>query len=80
MQNYSRIMREPDCFERQRLRRDHQARIERRGLVKPGVPGVGIGPILRIVENDKAPAMYRPVKRANTVPHSYARGSNEPAC
>jgi hypothetical protein len=51
MQNHSRIMREPDCFERQRLRRDHQARIERRGLVKPGVPGVGTGPILRIVEN-----------------------------
>jgi hypothetical protein len=25
MRNYSRITREPDCFDRQRLRREHQA-------------------------------------------------------
>jgi Phage integrase family len=49
MQNYSRITREPDCFERQRLRREHRARRVELGqaAVKPGV---GTGPILRIVE------------------------------
>jgi hypothetical protein len=56
MQNYSRIAREPDCFAHQQPRREHQARIERRGLVEPGV---GIGPILRIVENEKAPTGLR---------------------
>ena len=39
----------------QRPRREHQARIERRGLVKPVVAGMGIGPILGIGENNKVP-------------------------
>jgi hypothetical protein len=65
MQNYSRLAREPDCFEHQRPRREHLARIARRVHVNPGVARVGMGPILRIGKNQKAPAMYRPSNRSN---------------
>jgi hypothetical protein len=34
--------------------------------VDRGVPGVGIGPISEISENDKAPTIYRPPNRSNT--------------
>ena len=60
MQNFSRIAREPDCFEHLGPRREHQARIDRRGLLKPRVAGMGIGPILRIGDNDKAPTVFAP--------------------
>jgi hypothetical protein len=42
--------------------REHQARrVEfSQPSVNPGVPGVGLGPILRSGENDKAPTIYRP--------------------
>ena len=38
----------------------------RERALKPGGPGVGMGPILRIGENDKAPANYRPSHWPNT--------------
>jgi len=60
MQNFSRIAREPDCFEHLGPRREHQARIDRRGLLKPRVAGMGIGPILRIGDNDKVPTVFAP--------------------
>jgi|SRR5450432_3541832 len=41
------------------------AREYRAGL-NPGVPGVGMGPILRIGQNDKVPATYRPPYWLNT--------------
>jgi hypothetical protein len=34
--------------------------------VNRGVARVGMGPILRIGEIDKAPTMYRPTNRSNT--------------
>jgi hypothetical protein len=34
--------------------------------VNPRVAGVGMGPILRIGENEKAPTMYCPANRSNT--------------
>jgi hypothetical protein len=34
--------------------------------VNPGVARVGIGPIVRISENDKATIMYRSTNRSNT--------------
>jgi hypothetical protein len=54
MQNYSKITREPDCFERQGLT-GHPS-------VNPGVAGVGIGPILRSGENDKGHAIETVVR------------------
>jgi hypothetical protein len=38
----------------------------RRAHVNPGAVGVGEGPILRIGENDKASATYRPPRWLNT--------------
>jgi hypothetical protein len=38
----------------------------RRAHVNPGAAGVGEGPILRIGENDKASATYRPPRWLNT--------------
>jgi hypothetical protein len=46
-----------------------------RNGVDSGVPGVGIGPILRIVENDKAPPCSAQLREQTLIPHSYARSS-----
>jgi hypothetical protein len=57
MQNYSRITREPGCFERQQL--------SGQPSVNPAVAPVGKGPILRIGENQKAPTIQRPPNRTS---------------
>jgi hypothetical protein len=49
-------MREPGCFERQQQGASARRVELGQAAVKPEVPGVGTGPILRIIENDKAPA------------------------
>jgi hypothetical protein len=66
MPSYSRITPGPGCFERQRLRRARQAgRVELgQAAVNPGVAWVGIGPILRIGQNDKAPRCTADIDQA----------------
>jgi hypothetical protein len=56
MWNYSAITRGPDCFERGDCGASNR-RDARRGQVNQGVAGMGIGPILIVVENDKAATM-----------------------
>ena len=66
MRNYSRITQEPDCFDVSDGGVSDCDALRAASPGEGGVPGGGKGPILRIVENDKAPTMLHPPDRSNT--------------